>query len=124
MDNNIFEAYGGTLNPDSREAYKHAEQYCESVRKMTTDIDIISKNLTVRYVTIPDVELVTEYTKDRIKELPQKNNFTQKTFAEVLGVTAKAVEKWESGERKPTGTANRLFQLIEKDPSIINAIVK
>ena len=78
----------------------------------------------VRTVTIPDVEPVTEYSKEKIKELRQKNNFTQKTFADVLGVTTKAVEKWEAGERKPTGTANRLFQLIEKEPSIINVVIK
>ena len=78
----------------------------------------------VRTVTIPDVEPVTEYSKEKIRELRQKNNFTQKTFADVLGVTTKAVEKWEAGERKPTGTANRLFQLIEKEPSIINVVIK
>ena len=78
----------------------------------------------VRNVTIPDVEPVTEYSKEKIKELRQKNNFTQKTFANVLGVTTKAVEKWEAGERKPTGTAKRLFQLIEKEPSIINVVIK
>ena len=64
----------------------------------------------VRTVTIPDVEPIVEYSKEKIKELRQKNNFTQKTFADVLGVTPKAVEAWEAGKRKPSGTANRLFQ--------------
>ena len=103
---------------------KQFESIMRGLQEVADYMDGKPNKCRVRYVTIPDVEPVTEYSKDRIKELRQKNNFTQKTFAEVLGVTAKAVEKWESGERKPTGTANRLFQLIEKDPSIINAIVK
>lgn len=34
----------GALNPESTEAYKHAEQYYDSVRKMTTDVSRIAKN--------------------------------------------------------------------------------
>ena len=78
----------------------------------------------VRNATIPDIEPVVVYSKEKIRALRQKNNFTQKVLADVLGVTQKAVEKWETGERSPSGTANRLFQLIEKDPSIINSIIK
>ena len=78
----------------------------------------------VRTITIPDIEPVTEYSKEKIKEIRQQNQFTQKTFAELFGVSPKAVEAWEAGKRKPTGTAKRLFQLIEKDPNIINAIMR
>ena len=78
----------------------------------------------VRMVTIPEIEPVTEYSKEQIKEIRQKNQFTQKSFAELFGVSPKAVEAWESGVRKPTGTAKRLFQLMEKDPQIIKMIVR
>ena len=78
----------------------------------------------VRYVKIPNIEPVPEYSKEKIKELRQKNNFTQKTFADVLGVTKKSIEKWEAGERKPTGSAKRLFQLIEKDPNVISSMIR
>ena len=75
-------------------------------------------------VTIPEIEPVTEYSKEQIKEIRQKNQFTQKSFADLFGVSPKAVEACESGARKPTGTAKRLFQLIEKDPQIIKMIVR
>jgi len=78
----------------------------------------------VRVVEIPDIEPITEYTKEKIKEIRHKNNFTQKTFAEIFGVTPKAVEAWEAGKRRPTSAAQRLFQLMEKDPNIINTIIK
>jgi len=78
----------------------------------------------VRVVTIPDIEPLTEFPKEKIKEIRLKNNFTQEHFSEVLGVTKKSVEAWETGKRKPTGTAKRLFQLIEKDPAVINYMVR
>ena len=78
----------------------------------------------VRVVNVPEIEPLTEFPKEKIREIRFKNNFTQQHFAELLGVTKKAVEAWESGARKPTGTAKRLFQLIEKDPNIVNIMVK
>jgi len=78
----------------------------------------------IRIVEIPDIAPLNEYPKEKIKELRQKVNLPQKYFAELLGVTLKSVEAWESGVRKPTGTAKRLFQLIEKDPNIISSIIR
>ena len=73
-----------------------------------------------KMVEKPELEPLTEYPKENIREIRQRNNFTQKYFAELLGVSSKSVEAWEEGTRKPTGTAIRLFQLMELNPDIIN----
>lgn len=78
----------------------------------------------IRVVTVPDIEPLEEFSKEKIREIRFKNDFTQEHFAELMGVTKKSVEAWEAGTRKPTGTAKRLFQLIEKDPNIINSMVR
>ena len=78
----------------------------------------------IRIVEIPVIEPLNEYPKEKIKELRQKINLPQKYFAELLGVTLKSVEAWETGKRKPTGSAKRLFQLIEKDPNLVNSVIK
>ncbi|MCL1794731.1 MAG: helix-turn-helix domain-containing protein [Oscillospiraceae bacterium] len=78
----------------------------------------------IRIVEMPEIEPLNEYPKEKIKELRQKVNLPQKYFAELLGVTIKSVEAWESGKRQPTGTAKRLFQLIEKDPNVVNIMMK
>ena len=78
----------------------------------------------VRVVTVPNIVPVTEYSKEKIKEIRHKTNLPQKYFAELIGVTPRAVEAWEAGTRKPTGTAKRLFQLIEKDPNVLNNMIK
>ena len=78
----------------------------------------------IRIVKIPDIEPINEYPKEKIKALRQKVNLPQKYFAELLGVNLKSVEAWETGKRQPTGTAKRLFQLIEKDPAIFNTFIR
>jgi len=78
----------------------------------------------VRVVTIPDIEPIADYSKEKIKEIRQKTNLPQKYFAELVGVSPRAVEAWETGKRKPTGSAKRLFQLIEKDPNVISTIMR
>lgn len=44
MNEHLSGAVSGALDPNSRAALKHAEQYYESVRKMKTDVENISKN--------------------------------------------------------------------------------
>ena len=78
----------------------------------------------VRVASIPDIEPLAEYSKERIKEIRHKTNLPQKYFAELVGVTPRAVEAWEAGTRKPTGTAKRLFQLIERNPSLVSDMIR
>lgn len=77
----------------------------------------------VRIATIPDFEPLTDYSMDDIKEIRYRTKLPQKYFAQLIGVSPRAVEAWETGKRKPTGTARRLFQLIEKNPGIVNTIM-
>jgi putative transcriptional regulator len=78
----------------------------------------------LRVSAVPDIEPIADFSKEKIKEIRQKTNLPQKYFAKLVGVSPRAVEAWETGKRKPTGSAKRLFQLIEKEPSIINAMIK
>ena len=78
----------------------------------------------VRTVTVPDIVPVAEYSKEKIKEIRQKTNLPQKYFAELVGVSPRSVEAWEAGTRKPTGTAKRLFQMIDKNPNALDSIIR
>ena len=48
---------------------------------------------------------------------------TQKSFANVLGVSPRTVESWESGRSTPTPTARKLMYLIEQDNSIVKNLM-
>jgi len=61
---------------------------------------------------------VRVYTKEEIKSIRENLKMTQKTFAQVLGVALRTVEAWEMGIRNPTGTANRMLELITLDNNL------
>ena len=55
------------------------------------------------------------YNGIEIKKIRTQQNMTQRLFAEALGVSVKTVEAWESGTNKPSGTANRMLELLAQD---------
>ncbi|EUJ31726.1 helix-turn-helix domain-containing protein [Listeria cornellensis] len=65
--------------------------------------------------------MITElptYTAKDIKAFRQKVELTQSAFAELMGISVKTVEAWESGRNNPNGSASRLLQLIEANPEV------
>ena len=63
---------------------------------------------------------VKEYSPHEIKEIREKNQYSQTFFGEYLGVSLKTVQAWEDGTNKPTGTAFRIFQILEQDPHALD----
>lgn len=57
-----------------------------------------------------------------VVEIRTSLSMTQKTFAEVLGVSCRTVETWESGKSTPTPTANKLLFLIQEDHSLVQKL--
>lgn len=54
-----------------------------------------------------------------VAEIRASLNMTQREFAEVLGVSCRTVEAWESGKSTPTLTAKKLMFFIQEDHSIV-----
>ena len=69
-------------------------------------------------------------TLARKRSLPNVNvveirtmlKMTQKSFAELLGVSCRTVEAWESGKSTPTPTAKKLMFLIREDVTLVNKL--
>ena len=63
----------------------------------------------------------------RKKSLPDVNvkaereslDMTQKAFANVLGVSKRTVEAWETGRNTPSPTAKNLIYLISQKPDLV-----
>ena len=55
------------------------------------------------------------YAPEEIAEIRKKYNLTQKRLAEVLDVSSRTVEAWETGVNSPSGPATRLLNLLEVD---------
>lgn len=67
----------------------------------------------IRERTLPSVD---------VKELRGSLMMTQKVFSDMLGVSCRTVEAWESGKSTPTPTAKKLMRLIEEDHSLVQKL--
>lgn len=54
------------------------------------------------------------YSAKDIKRVRKKYNYSQKTLAILLNVSVRTVENWEISKSKPSGSASRLLELLEK----------
>jgi putative transcriptional regulator len=57
---------------------------------------------------------VEEMPPRKIKSLREKAQVSQAVFAAVLNTSVSTVQKWEIGEKKPSGPSLKLLNLIER----------
>jgi len=57
---------------------------------------------------------VTEMPPDKIKALREGAHVSQAVFAAVLNTSVSTVQKWEIGDKKPSGPSLKLLNLIER----------
>jgi putative transcriptional regulator len=51
---------------------------------------------------------------EQIKEIREDAHVSQAVFAAVLNTSLSTVQKWEIGQKRPTGTALKLLHLVQK----------
>lgn len=57
---------------------------------------------------------VTPLEPAQIKGIREAARVSQAVFARLLNTSLSTVQKWEIGQKKPTGTALKLLHLVEK----------
>ncbi len=57
-----------------------------------------------------------------VYEVRSALKMTQRAFAEILGVSCRTVEAWESGKSTPTPTAKKLMFLIQEDNTLVQKL--
>lgn len=60
---------------------------------------------------IPPVEPLAP---EQIKKIRETSHVSQAVFARLLNTSVSTVQKWEIGQKKPTGTALKLLHLVQK----------
>ena len=51
---------------------------------------------------------------EQIKHIRETTRVSQAVFARLLNTSLSTVQKWEIGQKKPTGTALKLLHLVQK----------
>ena len=66
--------------------------------------------LTAKNIKIPKP---VKFSSKRIAKIRQKLHCSQKVFADIIGVTADTISRWERGERDPDKPICRLLRVLE-----------
>lgn len=51
---------------------------------------------------------------EEIRHIREESNVSQAVFASVLNISTSTVQKWEIGQKKPTGAALKLLHIVQK----------
>lgn len=60
------------------------------------------------------LDSVPEFNAKEIKRIREQTHVSQPVFARYLNTSESTVQKWETGQKKPSGMALRLLHVIEK----------
>jgi putative transcriptional regulator len=50
------------------------------------------------------------------------SGLSQQKFADVLGVSARTLQEWEQGRRKPSGAARSLLMIAKRMPEVLRKV--
>jgi len=74
---------------------------------------IISKRRMGEFEALCNLD-VEEMPPKKIKSLREKSHVSQAVFAAVLNTSVSTVQKWEVGDKRPSGPSLKLLNLIER----------
>lgn len=70
--------------------------------------------ITMREIDALCLEEAPELTPQEVRKIREKTRMSQAVFAKVLGTRATTVQKWEQGQKKPSGMALRLLDVVNR----------
>lgn len=74
---------------------------------------IISKRRMGEFEALCNLD-IGEMPPKKIKSLREKSHVSQAVFAAVLNTSVSTVQKWEIGDKRPSGPSLKLLNLIER----------
>ena len=78
----------------------------------------------VREMNAGEVARVTKVEPNAVAAARLKTGLSQLQFAQVLHISARTLQEWEQGRRKPSGAAQALIEIAFKHPEVITESLK
>ncbi|HCR9768648.1 helix-turn-helix domain-containing protein [Pantoea ananatis] len=72
------------------------------------------EQITLREFDFNGVCKIAPLDPRQIKSIRETSHVSQAVFARLLNTSLSTVQKWEIGQKKPTGTALKLLHLVQK----------
>ncbi|MFT5727096.1 MAG: putative transcriptional regulator [Desulforhopalus sp.] len=88
----------------------------KSINKTINDLN---KSGLVDDITMKNIEKlclseIQEFSPKKIVTIRKKYKLSQAAFASVINVSTSTVQKWEQGNKKPTGASKKLLDIMER----------
>ena len=96
-------------------ANKPSSRILKAVHETARDLHsakLISKRRMREYDALCHLD-VHDMPPHKIKSLREKAHISQAVFAAVLNTSVSTVQKWEAGDKRPSGPSLKLLNLIE-----------
>lgn len=97
-------------------AIKRKSRILQEVHEMASDlyhVGLIDKRRMREFDALCHLD-VHEMPPEKIKRLREKAHVSQAVFAAVLNTSVSTVQKWEVGDKRPSGPSLKLLNLVEK----------
>ena len=76
-------------------------------------IGLVDKATMRRFDTMC-LAVVPEYSPGEIRALRERLNISQTVLASAINASANSIQKWERGVKRPSGTALKLLNLLDR----------
>mgnify|MGYP001092778271 CR=1 FL=1 len=88
-------------------------------KSVTSTVKDLYKSGLVDVITMKNIEKlcipeVQEYTPEKIVFIRNKFSLSQAALANIFNISPSTVQKWEQGNKKPTGASKKLLDIIER----------
>jgi len=88
-------------------------------KSVTSTVKDLYKSGLVDAITMKNIEKlcipeVQEYSPEKIAFIRKKFSLSQAALASIFNISASTVQKWEQGNKKPTGASKKLLDIIER----------
>ncbi|MBF0230875.1 MAG: helix-turn-helix domain-containing protein [Desulfamplus sp.] len=86
---------------------------------ITNTIRDLNKSGLVDEITMKNIENlcipeVKEYSPEKIALIRKKFKLSQAALASIFNISPSTVQKWERGDKRPTGASRKLLDIIER----------
>lgn len=81
--------------------------------KGLSNAGLISKRRMAEFDALCNLE-VKAIAPEKIRQLREKEHVSQAVFAAILNTSISTIQKWELGDKKPSGPSLKLLSLLEK----------
>ena len=92
----------------------------ESIAKsIITTVKDLNKSGLVDVITMKNIENlclpeIQEYSPEKIAAIRKKFRLSQAALASIFNISTSTVQKWEQGNKKPTGASRKLLDIMER----------